>query len=367
MDGPNLWTAETPYLYTLVISMFPVGHKDEESPVQQIHQRFGVRMVEIKNGNMCVNGKVIFLRGTNRHDHHPNLGRAVPYEFVRSDLLIMKRHNINAIRCSHYPSHPRLTELADELGLWILGEADLECHGFRETGQDPASFTSDNKTWEAAYLDRMCQLVERDKNHPSVIIWSLGNESWYGRNHAAMYHWSKSRDPGRPVHYEQDRNAETTDIYSYMYITPSELEEFAEREGDNFQKPIILCEYAMAMGNGPGLLEHYQRVIRSHRRLQGGFIWEWACHGLWKEDEDGKSYYAYGGDFGDQPNDGTYVMDGLCNSAHNPTPGLLQLKQVFSPVRAWIEDNKLVISNEYDFIPLDHLTADYKIEAIGER
>lgn len=381
VSSPCKWTAETPYLYQLEISL-----ETNDMGTQKIVQSVGFRTVELKHGLICVNGQPIQIRGTNRHDHHPHLGRAVPLDFVRRDLLLMKSHNINAIRCSHYPSHPGLTGLCDELGFWVIDEADLECHGFataaalnmnldgmsyaervKAVARDAASFTSDNKEWEAAYLDRMHQLVERDKNHPSVIIWSLGNESFYGRNHAAMYHWAKGRDPTRLIHYEPDAEAKTADIISHMYTSPEDLIREAEREGDSFVKPIILCEYAHAMGNGPGLLEDYQQAFRNHRRLQGGFIWEWANHGLWKDDGNGSGYFAYGGDFGDVPNDGTFVMDGLCFSTHDPTPGLKELKKVIAPLRAHVHGSDLVVTNEYDFLSLDHLTVDYVVEAFSTR
>ena len=377
VTSPQKWTAETPYLYDVEITL-----ETNETITQRIVQKVGFRTVELKNGLICVNGQPILIRGTNRHDHHPHLGRAVPLDFVRRDLLLMKSHNINAIRCSHYPSHPGLTGICDELGFWVIDEADLECHGFgaaaalntnldsmsyaqraKAVAKDAASFTSDNKEWEAAYLDRMHQLVERDKNHPSVIIWSLGNESFYGRNHTAMYHWAKARDPTRLIHYEPDGEAKTVDIISHMYTSPEDLIKEAGREGDNFVKPIILCEYGHAMGNGPGLLEDYQHAFRNHRRLQGGFIWEWANHGLWKDDGRGKGYFAYGGDFGDVPNDGTFVMDGLCFSTHDPTPGLKEVKKVFAPIRAYVDWDDLVVTNEYDFLSLDHLKVDYVVEA----
>ncbi|KIX05430.1 uncharacterized protein Z518_06302 [Rhinocladiella mackenziei CBS 650.93] len=371
VPNPRKWTAETPYLYNLEISLFST--QPTTTPLaQRIHQRVGFRCVELKQGNICVNGKAIFLQGANRHDHHPHWGRAVPVEFIRNDLLLMKSHNVNAIRCSHYPSHPALTGLCDELGFWVIDEADLECHGFaaafeekvRKTSKDAADFTSDNEAWEAAYVDRMQQLVERDKNHPSVIIWSLGNEAFYGRNHIAMSKWAKKRDPGRLVHYEPDWQAHSTDMISHMYTSPDDLIKEAESGGDDFTKPIILCEYAHAMGNGPGLLETYRVAFRSHRRLQGGFIWEWANHGIWKEDGNGKSYYAYGGDFGDVPNDGTFVMDGLCFSDHTPTPGLVELKKAFEPIKAWVDESgsKLVVFNGYDFVDLKHVVAEYRVE-----
>lgn len=385
VKNPKKWTAETPYLYSVEISV------DTGSDPQTVRQRVGFRKVELKNGLITVNGRPIRLRGVNRHDHHPRYGRAVPLDFVRRDLLLMKTHNINALRCSHYPSHPGLFDIADELGLWLIDEADLECHGFYDAVARPkdipeemdyeerkkltfpqaAKYTSDNPSWKAAYVDRMEQMVHRDKNHPSVIIWSLGNEAFYGQNHKAMYEYAKEVDPGRLVHYEGDVHAESADMFSYMYPSVERLIKLAKTEGvkpdGTFDKPVVLCEYAHAMGNGPGWLEDYEEAFRTHPRLQGGFIWEWANHGLWKEDPDGKSYYAYGGDFGDIPNDGTFVMDGLLHSTHEPTPGLIELKKVFEPVKVEIDGDQLVVSNLYNFANLDHLTATYKVEQFSER
>ncbi|KAL2180602.1 glycoside hydrolase family 2 protein [Thermothelomyces heterothallicus CBS 202.75] len=381
---PAKWTAETPYLYSVELSITTA------SGTQTIHQRVGFRKVELKNGLICVNGRPIRLRGVNRHDHHPRFGRAVPLDFVRRDLLLMKTHNINALRCSHYPSDPRLFDIADELGLWVIDEADLECHGFYDavarpkdipeemdyeerkklTFAEAAKYTSDNPSWKAAYVDRMEQMVHRDKNHPSVIIWSLGNEAFYGQNHKAMYEYAKEVDPGRLVHYEGDVHAESADMFSYMYPSVERLIKLAKTKGvrpdGTFDKPVVLCEYAHAMGNGPGWLEDYEEAFRSYPRLQGGFVWEWANHGLWKEDPDGKSYYAYGGDFGDFPNDGTFVMDGLLHSTHQPTPGLIELKKVIEPVKVKIDRDQLVVSNLYNFVGLDHLTATYKVEQFSE-
>ncbi|KAK5460877.1 Beta-galactosidase (Lactase) [Exophiala xenobiotica] len=394
IQNPSKWTAETPVLYKVEIKLLSDGVYS-----QRIDHRIGFRKVEIKNGILTVNGERILLRGVNRHDHHPRFGRAVPLEFLRHDLLLMKRHNINAVRCSHYPAQPALYEICDEIGLWVLDEADLECHGFYDTVARPlnipeemnyarrkeltfaqaATFTSDNKKWQAAYLDRMTQLIQRDKNFTCVIIWSLGNEAFYGCNHKAMYQYAKRVDPSRPVHYEGDMEAASTDMYSYMYPSVEKIISSARTEGvatdGSFKKPIILCEYAHAMGNGPGLLEDYQAAFRDHKRLQGGFIWEWANHGLLKSSTDIESYeqeknmYAYGGDFGDEPNDGTFVMDGLCNSEHTPTPGLLELKKVFSPIRARISasGDAFTIENDFVFKGLEEFAALFKVEGFGNR
>lgn len=391
VQNPRKWTAETPELYCLNICLFL---DKSDKPLQTVSHCVGFRCVELKNGNITVNGTPILFRGVNRHDHHSHFGRAVSREHLLHDLTLMKHHNINAVRCSHYPSHPSLYEICDELGLWVIDEADLECHGFyeavarpldipesmdyeerkRQTFSQAAKFTSDNEEWRPAYIDRMTQLVQRDKNHPSIIIWSLGNEAFYGCNHRAMYEYAKAADPGRLVHYEGDAHALSTDMFSFMYPSVDGLLSLAKSEGldgdGNFEKPIILCEYAHAMGNGPGGLQEYQAAFREHRRLQGGFIWEWANHGLWKRSNtgDGKEgFYGYGGDFGEELHDGTFVMDGLCFSDHTPTPGLTELKKVFAPVRAWISDEDIVVQNEHDYIGLRGLTAEYKLEFLGER
>ena len=384
--SPKKWTAETPYLYDVDIVLSACGRSARVSHLA------GFRNVELKNGLITVNGEHIRLRGVNRHDHHPQFGRAVPLEFVRRDLMIMKRHNINAVRCAHYPSHPELYSLADEIGLWVMDEADLECHGFAEVvadgtaewdgserayqywqntvSQKARKYLSDDPSWKDAYVDRALQLVQRDKNHPSIIIWSLGNESFCGQNHVAMYRTCKNLDTSRLVHYEGDTNMGTTDMYSYMYPEIDVLIERAVTVGiasdGTFTKPVILCEYAHAMGNGPGLLEDYEEVFRTNPRIQGGFIWEWANHGLQKLGKDGRLFYAYGGDFGEEIHDGKFVMDGLCNSEHDPTPGLIELKKAFQPVSISLMDHSLTIENKHDFIDLECLDVVYKVEEYGQ-
>lgn len=381
VTNPKKWTAETPSLYDLEITLHT---STNPAPIQKIAHRVGFRQVELLNGNITVNGKPILFRGVNRHDHHPVYGRAVPLSFLKNDLLLMKKHNVNSVRCCHYPSHPALFSLCDELGLWVMDEADLECHGFYDAVARPldipesmdydqrkkltfaqaAEFTSNNPEWKEAYLDRAEQMVARDRNYPSVVIWSLGNEAFYGQNHAAMYEYIKSVDPTRPVHYEGDMEAKTADMYSYMYPSVARIERLAVEEGDSFTKPIVLCEYGHAMGNAPGALEEYMAAFRGNRRLQGGWIWEWANHGLWDEE---KGHYGYGGDFGDEPNDGSFVLDGLLFSDHTPTPGFVELRKAYAPVYGWLEGGLLHFENRHDFVGLEELQAVYKIESLGEK
>ncbi|RWA14877.1 hypothetical protein EKO27_g217 [Xylaria grammica] len=373
VKNPAKWTAESPALYHLVVTL---------NGTRFISQRVGFRQVEMKDGLIKVNGKRIVIKGANRHEHHPQFGRAVPYEFLKQDLLLMKTHNINAIRTSHQPSDVRLYDLADELGFWVMDEADLECHGFESicdaalspedralpfrqrqllTRANAAKWTSDNPEWEKAYVDRAVQLVRRDQLHPSVIMWSLGNEAFYGRNHVAMYNWIKSYDDSRPIHYEADIYAQTMDMYSRMYPPIEEMIEFANDKTKT--KPLILCEYIHAMGNGPGNIKEYVDTFYKYEALQGGFVWEWANHGLvTKDKETGDEFYAYGGDFGDVPNDSNFIMDGVLFSDHTPTPGLTEYKKAIEPVKvvSYSPEN-ITIVNRYDFITLDHLEASYII------
>ncbi|KAK3384402.1 glycoside hydrolase family 2 protein [Lasiosphaeria ovina] len=355
VKNPRKWTAETPYLYKLVL----------EIPGCALAERVGFRRTELIDGVFSVNGKPVKLRGVNRHEHHPDGGRTVPFEFLKHDLLLMKKHNINAIRTSHYINDPRLYELADELGLWILDECDLECHGLFVVGGNGTGFASDNPDWEEAYVDRARQMVMRDFNRPSIILWSLGNESGHGRNHAAMYKFIKSVDTSRLIHYEADWNAESADIISRMYFSAGDMEGFGKER--SWDKPVVLCEYVHAMGNGPGAIKEYIDMFYKYPRLMGGFVWEWANHGLRTKTADGIEYFGYGGDFGDDPNDYNFVLDGLCFSDHTPTPGLTEYKKAIEPVQTCgVEGgDKVRIVNRYDFIGLEHLTARWSIVADG--
>ncbi|CEL06451.1 hypothetical protein ASPCAL09628 [Aspergillus calidoustus] len=380
VSHPKKWTAETPHLYEFCMRLLSQGGEEVDS----VRQRIGFRKVEILRGNITVNGVPILLNGVNRHDHHPRYGRAVPVDFMRRDLLIMKQHNINAVRCSHYPNAPEFYDMCDELGIWVMDEADLECHGFIESvihdenypeGTSwsdikhkcfarSSEFLSENQLWRKAYLDRAERLVKENKNHTSIIIWSLGNEAFYGCNQQAMYDWIKAYDPSRPVHYEGDKNAASADMYSYMYPSVRKLEHYADLEGDDFAKPIVVCEYAHCKGNGPGNLLEYQNLFRTKRRLQGGYIWEWQDHGLLTTTADGgEEYFGYGGDFGEKLHDGKYCMDGLVNSNHDPTPGLVEFKKVIEPVEVTQKGggDMMEIRNWYDFQDLSHCTATWQV------
>lgn len=371
IDAPKKWTAETPYLYKLKLDIFVNG-----SVTNSVEQDVGFRKVEMINGTLRVNGVPILLRGVNRHDHHPEFGRAVPLEFIKRDMCLMKKYNINAIRTSHAPNHPKLYELANRFGFWVLDEADLECHGFYNAVRQPvggnddaeyddeklglfekaSSFTSNNKDWEKAYVDRASQLVKRDRNHPCVFMWSLGNESMLGNNHKSMVQSIRLLDPSRPIHYEGDLDAKYVDVYSRMYLLFETLDKYIQKT----DKPLILCEYGHAMGNGPGLLRQYQDYFYKYEHLQGGFIWEWSNHGLITEMDDHK-VYAYGGDFGDYPNDGTFIMDGLVDSEHNPTPGLIEYGKVIEPIQVCINGEEIIITNRFDFVDLNSFNCYFQL------
>lgn len=375
VKDPLKWTAESPNLYHMTVSLNG----------QHISQRIGFRQVEMKDGLIKVNGNRVVFRGVNRHEHHPTLGRTVPYEFMKEDLLTMKGHNVNAIRTSHQLNDPRLYDLADEMGFWVIDEADLECHGFESiadaalskeernlpfrerqhlTRKKAAEWTTDNPDWTDAYVDRAEALVKRDQMHPSIIIWSLGNEAFFGRNFKAMYEHIKAYDDSRPIHYEADIYAETMDMYSRMYPPVEEIIAFAEDQSK--KKPLVLCEFIHAMGNGPGNIKEYIDAFYKYPTLQGGFAWEWANHGLLTKDKTtNEEYYAYGGDFGEEVHDATFVMDGLVNSDHKPNAGLIEYKKAIEPVQL-LQSSKMKATfiNRYDFVTLDHLSCQY--ETVGE-
>ncbi|MFF3751460.1 glycoside hydrolase family 2 TIM barrel-domain containing protein [Streptomyces sp. NPDC002018] len=371
IDGVRPWSAEQPRLYDVTVS----------SAAETITVRTGFRTVEIRGGQFLVNGRRVVFHGMNRHETHPERGRVFDEEHAREDLARMKRFNVNAIRTSHYPPHPRLLDLADELGFWVILECDLETHGF--AALDWTGNPSDDPAWRPAFLDRIERTVERDKNHPSIVIWSLGNEAGTGSNLAAMSAWVHARDPGRPVHYEGDHTGEYTDLYSRMYASVPETEQIGTdgsrspllnctpaQAARQRTRPFLLCEYAHAMGNGPGALDQYETLVHTHPRLHGGFVWEWRDHGILTTAPDGTPYYAYGGDFGEVVHDGNFVMDGMLLSDDVPTPGLHEYKAVTQPLRFTFDAGHVTITNlrhsadtrdlrfrwraEHDGTPVDH-------------
>ena len=344
------WSAEAPHLYRAVLS----------TETERVRLRIGFRTVSIVDGLLTVNGRRILLRGVNRHEWHPRDGRAVPIEAMRTDLLLMKRHNLNAVRTSHYPPHPAFLDLCDELGMWVVDECDLETQGFGEITQDWHGNPADDPLWTEACLDRMHRMVERDKNHPSVIMWSLGNESEVGRNLVAMADWARGRDPGRPIHYEGDRECAFVDVHSRMYTSHAEVEAIGRGELHP-DLPFVLCEYAHAMGNGPGGLSEYQELFERFPRCQGGFVWEWIDHGV----DDGSGTFRYGGDFGEPLHDGNYVIDGLVFPDRTPSPGLVELATVVAPVQLSLTAGAVEVANGYDMVDLSHLAFQWVLERDG--
>lgn len=359
------WSAEAPRLYDAELAT-----EGERVPL-----RIGFRTVAVEDGVFKVNGRRVLFRGVNRHEFDPDHGRVVDGETMRRDLLLMKQHNVNAVRTSHCPPHPAFLDLCDELGVWVVDECDLETHGFEEVGwrRNPV----DDDRWTPALLDRAARMVERDKNHPSVVMWSLGNECGTGRGLSAMASWIRERDPARPIHYEGDPSCADTDVYSRMYADHAECELIGRREEPPLndaeldrrrrQLPFILCEYAHAMGNGPGGLTEYQRIFETYERCQGGFVWEWIDHGLRRRTPDGTAYFAYGGDFGEELHDGNFVCDGLLFPDRTPSPGLVELKKVIEPVR--IEGGAgrglVTVTNLHDMADLSGLTFRWVYEVDG--
>lgn len=357
INSPKHWTAETPNLYDLILVL-----KDSNNEViEYIPQRVGFRQIEVKNGLFYVNGKYLMLHGVNRHDNDHLSGRAINIERAEKDIILMKQHNINSVRTAHYPNDPRFYELCDIYGLFVMGETDVESHGFANVGN--LSMITDDIAWKHIYVERIERHIHAQKNHPSIIMWSLGNESGYGVNIREMCKRAKEIDNTRLVHYEEDRDAEVVDVISTMYSRVQMMNCFGENPID---KPRIICEYAHAMGNGPGGLTEYQNVFYKHDSIQGHYIWEWCDHGILEFDENGKEVYKYGGDYGDYPNNYNFCMDGLIFSNQQPGPGLVEYKQVISPVKIrQISSNEFEVENKYWFINLDDISIHSQISSEG--
>ncbi|TVX96481.1 glycoside hydrolase family 2 TIM barrel-domain containing protein [Cohnella terricola] len=368
VDKPALWNAENPYLYRLSV------RAGDEMLVFAV----GVRSVEVIDGVFTVNGRAIKLKGVNRHDSHPSLGQTIPLHHMIRDLKLMKRHNVNTVRTSHYPNDPRFLDLCDELGFYVIDEADLECHGLGHgdpSDERGSHLLTDDPAWREAFVERAVRMVERDKNHACVLIWSMGNESGYGPNHIAMQEWTRERDPSRLVHYEGaaphykgSTNTDSLDMESRMYATVDAIEEYALDQANT--KPLFLCEYSHAMGNGPGDLRDYWDVIYRYPKLMGGCVWEWTDHGIRTATPEGVPFFAYGGDFGDVPNDGNFCIDGLVTPDRKPHVGLLELKQVIAPVRIGLlgmTENgvSLEIANLRDFSDLSDIYVHWLLEENG--
>jgi len=361
LAGVARWSAETPALYRLVLELLDGAGK----PVEAVTTKIGFRTSEIKNGQLLVNGIPVLLKGVNRHEHDPSGGHVIPEESMRRDIELMKQANINAVRTCHYPNDPRWYELCDEYGLYLVDEANIESHGM---GYGPESLAKD-PAWGPAHLDRVRRMVERDKNHPSIIIWSLGNEAGDGVNFEDAYAWLKKRDPSRPVQYERAELRAHTDIYCPMYESIEGMIKYASVKQD---RPLIQCEYAHAMGNSTGNLQDYWDAIESHDQLQGGFIWDWVDQGFAAKNAKGEFFWAFGGDYGpaDVPSDQNFCCNGLVGPDRAPHPALSEVRKVYQSVKfrpADLAAGRIEVRNRYDFIGLDRFDLDWELSASGIR
>ncbi|HEX4086807.1 MAG TPA: glycoside hydrolase family 2 TIM barrel-domain containing protein [Chthoniobacteraceae bacterium] len=371
---PSPWSAETPALYTVVVTL-----KDPKgAAVESTSVRTGFRSLEVRDRKLLINGRRVLIKGVNRHDHHDTKGKALDRETMRMDALMMKRFNINAVRTSHYPNDPYWLDLCDELGLYVVDEANLEAHGFYyQIGHE--------QSYASAFLERGKRMVLRDQNHPAIIFWSLGNETAHGANHEAMAGWIRGYDPSRLLHCEPgvwvqgapkqpfekiyDCGYRVTDIVCPMYPAIKTLIEWAtDKTHPDQRRPFIMCEYSHAMGNSNGSLSDYWDAFEKYPGLQGGFIWEWIDHGIKQKTGDGREYWAYGGDFGDQPNDFNFVCDGLVWPDRTPHPGIFEFKHLAQPLKATGFQPKtgaLEITNKQYFATLQGIRAEWELKIGG--
>lgn len=370
LDHPRLWSAETPHLYDLQLIL-----KNGDDVLETIHWRFGVKTVAVDGDVFEINGKAVKLKGVNRHEHHPRMGRHVDMQTMIRDIELIKRANINMVRTSHYPNDPFFYELCDLYGIYVMDEANQESHGFgignTILGDDPA--------WEAAHVDRIVSVVERDKNHACVILWSLGNEGGRGRNFKAMAEAAKAIDPTRPLYSDSDRSVSA--IYDEGYLSPERYRRLGEEIKD---RPVFMREYAHAMGNSVGNLQEYWDVIYADESIVGGAIWDWVDQGIAKPidgsllhyDEHPENlslkegeFWAYGGDFGDQPNDGAFCLNGLIGSDRVPHPHYYEVQKVYQPILFELVDEnplRIKVINRYDFLSLDYVNLQYTFSMDGK-
>ena len=365
VPGIQLWSAENPNRYRVITQLV-----NPEGVVTEVHAVItGFRTVEILKRSLLINGQRVMIRGVNRHDHHPMKGKAVDVEDMRADLILMKQHNVNAVRCSHYPNDFRFLDLCDELGLYVVDEANAESHAWN------TSLCYDSR-YRETWIARISRMVERDKNHPSIIMWSLGNEAGYGAVHDAAAQWIRSYDPSRVLHYEgaifhtnwKDGGREATDIVCPMYSTIADIVKHG-KSGEGV-RPLIMCEYSHAMGNSNGSLSDYWNAFEKTPGLQGGFVWEWKDHGLHQVLPDGRERLAYGGQFGDTPNDGNFVADGLIGAEMDPHPAMKELAWVHRPVAFTLggpsTKRHLVVHNRQWFSDLSEYSALWALVVDGE-
>ncbi len=365
---PEKWTAETPRLYTVLVSLVDAGGR----LIDRRSSNFGFRKVEIKNSQVLVNGRRVFFKGVNRHEFDPDRGHAVTRERMLQDITLFKQFNINAVRTSHYPNDPAWYDLCDEHGIYVLDECNLESHGLRN--QLPKS----KKAWVAPCVARVAGMVARDKNHPCIVMWSLGNEAGNGTVFQLMKAAVLAIDRTRPVHYEGDYELKVSEVFSSMYTSVAGLERMGRletaitgvwmpvRPGKYKDKPVILCEYAHAMGNSVGGLQDYWDVIEKYDNMAGGFIWDFVDQGIRKKDASGKEFWAYGGDFGDKPNDGTFCINGLVAPDRVPHPPLWEVKKVYQDIKVSLvaltsKGGKFSVHNKHAFVSLDQVGLYYEV------
>ncbi len=360
IEKPKKWTAETPNLYSLLIIL-----KNVEGMVEEVvTSKVGFRKVEILDGVFHINGVAVLIKGVNRHEHDQFKGHVISEASMVKEISLMKQFNINAVRTSHYPNDERFYELCDEYGLYITDEANIESHGMYYGKYSLAK----NPEWMEAHVDRNMRMVERDKNHPSVIVWSMGNEAGDGVNFTEVYKRIRERDPSRPIHYERAIMGENTDIYCPQYPDVKYLEKYASKKQT---KPMIISEYAHAMGNSNGDLMDLWNVIykEGNTQLQGGYIWDWIDQALVKKDENGKEFWAYGGDYGTgMPSDNNFLCNGVISADYTPHPGLWEVKHVYQYVWFFDEDlknGKVKVKNLHDFIGLNDFEINWTITADG--
>lgn len=358
------WSAETPELYRIIITLM-----DSEGAMVDVREHvFGFRTIEVKEGQFFVNGVSVKVKGVNRHDTHPDRGYATTRDDMIEDITLMKQYNMNMVRSSHYPNDPFWYELCDRYGMYSMDEADLETHGFvrnegmENNGIGQAVGVNDLPEWKDAFVDRAKRMVQRDKNYTSILFWSLGNESGYGSNHDAMMDYVKSVDTTRPVHYETSGEKPFADMVSVMYPSVDEVIRQGQRTDE--ERPYFICEYIHSMGNSMGNQQEYMDAIYKYDRLVGGCIWEWADHGLRRQTEDGQEWFAYGGDFGDHPNDLKFCIDGMVYPDRQPHTGLIEYKQVIAPVKVYDVDvlnGVIKVENRYDFLDMSNLTFSWEL------
>ena len=368
------WSAETPNLYRLVVE-----YKGEDGAlISATSRQIGFRTVEVKDGEVRVNGKRIMIKGVNRHEHDPVTYRVMSMESMRQDMELMKQANVNAVRTSHYPNDPRWYDLADQYGMYVFDEANIETHGYMEAGDKAGPGKREEiqlgykAHWKAAHLDRVSRMVQRDRNHPSVIFWSLGNEAGTGPNFENAAQWVRQNDPTRLLSYlghgtlgEEHKPNDYVDIYAPMYDDIEKMADYAQ--DPRYKQPMIQCEYAHAMGNSLGNLEDYWQTIRAHKKLQGGFVWDWVDQSVYAKDEKGRAYWASGFDVNPGHGDNSVVGDGVLRSDRTPDPEYFELQKVYSPVvfQGDPRSGKLTVVNRYDFKDLSELDFSWTITHDG--